>query len=699
MFIHIRAVAIQLIAAFILCSPLAQASAQGQNQEIGASIATPSTSTVVYDSNYFAPLGPVTLEDMIRNIPGGISLLTSLRRNNGDRGFGSDGPPLLIDGRRMSGKSNDILTRLARIPADQVERIELIRGNAEGLDIRSEGVIYNVILRQSADRTASNFVDMRLNYARGAPLGPQVLLSHSGRSGGLEYGASYQFENDPRVNLIREDVLSADRTPLQFRDLTRKNIEKTHTLTGNVGYEFARGPKVRLNGLYTENERNDDRNEDQYLVGNGGALTFFALEQARFRFADQEWEVGGDVETGIGLFGELKALFVITRRTNDDDLTQDLLEGGASNNLFSQIADFDEGETIFRASISTPIGDRHSLEYGGESAFNTLDTTFSFDDGPFENAVVEEDRYEAFVTHNYKVTNKINLQTGVTGEFSTIFQNRDGASNSRNFRFWKPRVELRYDMTSTDQLRLFAERTVSQLDLNDFVASRNINDELINFGNPNLSPEATWRYSIGYEKRFRDDAGSLQVEVFYEDISDHIDKILIGAASSGVGNIGDARSFGVETEFNTRFGFLGMPNAVLTLQYDYENTRTTDPFTGEARLISGRTPHFWNLDFRHDVGGTNFTYGFNGHRRTITRRQDVSLREVQRFKRHVEAYAEYNLTPKMKLRFTAHRFLGDARTADKIFFVGNITDGVVDRIDFQTNTVKTEYDLRFQATF
>lgn len=677
----------------------ATGSAIAQSPEAGAPVAEqPATSTVVYDQAYFLPLAAVTLEDMIRDIPGGIGLLNSLGRG-GDRGFGSDGPPLLIDGRRMTGKSNDIRTRLARIPADQVERIELIRGNAEGLDIRSEGVIYNVILRAGAYRTASTFLDVSVNYARGAPVGPQMLISHNGRRGRLEYGASYELTNDPRVNLVREDVLSPDRTPLQFRDLIRTDIEKAHTVTGNLGYELQNGVKLRLNGLYTDSVETDDRTEDQFLIGADGARTFFAVEEARFRFAEREWELGGDVEADIGFLGNLKALFVLTRQTSDDNLTQDLTENGVRERIFSQVADVDEGESIFRASLTTPLSQRHSLEYGGEGAFNTLDTFFAFDDGPLEHAIVEEDRYEAFLTHNFKISDALNLQSGVTGEFSTIFQDRDGESNSRSFNFLKPRIELRYDISAADQLRLLAERTVDQLDLNDFVASRNIEDDLINFGNPNLSPESMWRYSLGYEKRFAQDAGAAQVEFFYEDISDHIDKILIGDNSSGVGNIGSARRYGVETELNTRFGFLGLPGAVLTVRYEYENTRATDPFTGEVRLIRRSSPHFFDVDFRHDIGGSRFTYGFNGHRRTIIRRQDISLREVVRFKRHVEAYGEYNLTPKMKIRFTAHRFLGDARTFEKTFFVGNIADGVVERIDFQDNSIRTEYQLRFQGTW
>ncbi len=667
--------------------------------EVGAQESNQAQSTIIYDAAYFAPYAPVTLEDMIRNIPGGASLLSSLRSGGNDRGFGSSGAPLLINGRRMSGKSNDIATQLARIQASQVERIELIRGNAEGLDIRSEGILYNVILKESAENTSSNFISARLNYSQSAPLGPQTLLSHTGRRNGVDYGISYEYENKPRVSLIREDVLNPMRVPLEFRDLTRTRIDKTHTVTGNLGYGFQNGIQVRLNGLYEEEQETDERHEDQFLVDAGGARTFSAVEEAFFRFKESQWEIGGDLEAGVGFLGDLKALFVLTRTSNDDDLTQDLIAGGVTSPLFSQIADFDEGETIFRATLTTRLARRHTLEYGGEAALNTLDTVFSFDGGPFESAVVEEDRYEVFATHNFAISDRLSFQSGVTGEFSTISQNRDGVSNARSFQFMKPRFELRFDVTASDQLRLLAERTVSQLNLNDFVASRNTDDDLINFGNPDLSPESTWRYSLGYEKRFANDAGSFQIEGYYESIADHIDKILIGAASSGVGNIGDARRYGIETELNTRFGFIGAPNAVLTLEYEFQNTRVTDPFTGEARQIKRSSPHFWNFDFRHDIGNSKFTYGLSGHRRTITRRQDVSLREVTRYKRHVEAYGEYNLTKNTKLRFTAHRFLGDARNLDKTFYVGNIADDIIDRIDFQASSIKTQYDLRFQGTF
>ena len=655
-------------------------------------------STIIYDSIYFGQFNPVSLEDMIRNIPGGVSLLDDLRRQGDNRGFGSSDVPILIDGRRMSGKANDMTTTLARIQASQVERVELIRGNAKGLDIRNEGILYNVVLRAGAENSSSSFLDLGLNYVDETALMPEVLLSHNGRRGMLEYGISYQYDTTPYVTKVDEDVLAPDRTPRQFRALVAKERDIKQIITGNISYKFANGIPVRLNVLYSDSVARDKRLEDQFLIGSGGARTLFAVEDGKFRFANQEFEVGGDVEFDVGRIGRLKTLFVLNRTDNQDGISQDLIANGMTNRFFSNTADFEEGETILRSAMTSNFG-RHTLEYGAEGAFNTLDKTFSFNNDPLENAIVEEDRYEVFVTHSISLTEKINLQSALTGEFSTIFQNREGVTNSRSFEFLKPRIELRYDLTQADQFRLLVERTVSQLDLNDFVASRNIEDDTINFGNPNLEPESTWSFSIGYEKRFADDGGSLKMELFYNSISNHIDKILIGAASSGVGNIGTAQRWGFETDISMRFGFIGLPTAVLTITYEYQDTETTDPFTGERRQILNETPHFVNIDFRHDVENSNFAYGFSSHRRSGRQRQDVSLREVTDFQPHVFAFIEYNFRTNMKARFDASHLNNDERSFDKTFFDGNIAGNIVDRIDFQRYKANSDFLLSLQATF
>ena len=657
-------------------------------------------STFIYDANYFEQFNAVTLEDMIRNIPGGSSALRGGGGNNNNRGFGSNDVQILIDGRRMSGKANNMTTNLARIQAAQVERIELIRGNAEGLDIRNEGIIYNVILREGGDDSSTRFVEVGVTGIPEMGLEPSVLVSYNANRGALTSGLSYQYETRPRFEETDENVLEPDRTPREFRALTTERVRANHILTGTLGYEFQGGTTLHLNALYSDNEHTQDRLEDQYLVGPGSTLIPSAIEAGDIRFENTNFEIGGDLEFDVGSVGRLKTLFVLNRTENDDAIIQDEIANGVTTRLFSSIADYDEGETILRSSMTSNFG-RHTWEYGAEGAFNTLDKSFAFNGDPLENAIVEEDRYDIFVTYSTPLSEKLSLQAALTEELSTIYQNRDGLTNERDFQFLKPRLELRYDQTPSDQFRLLGERTVSQLNLNDFVASRNVSDDTINFGNPNLEPESTWTYSLGYERRFADDGGSLELEVVYEDISDHIDKILIGTDDSGIGNIGTAERLIVNVDFTTRFGFIGAPSAVLTLSYTYDDNEVADPFTGEKRRLKNSTPHYFRVNYRHDVENTNFAYGIVSHRRTYRERQDVTLYELSKLEAHLNyVFAEYNFTENVKMRFqAAHNLNRDARTFDRTIYDGNIANDVVKRIEHQYFIVVPDYVLSLQATF
>ena len=657
-------------------------------------------STVIYDAAYFAQFNPVTLEDMIRNIPGGTAVLRSGGGNNNERGFGANDVQILINGRRMSGKANNMITNLTRVQAAQVERIELIRGNAEGMDIRNEGIIYNVILREGGEEPATKFIEVGATAIHDMDVEPAVLVSWNDNRGVLTSSLSYQYQTRPRLEKTDETILEPDFTPREFRSQANKRIRANHIFTGTFGYDFQGGTALRLNALYSDNSHTQDRFEDQYLFGPGGSLIPSAIEVSDIRFENQKYEIGGDLAFDIGSIGRLKTLFVLTRTDNDDSIIQDEIANDVTTRLFSSIADYDEGETILRSTMTSNFG-RHTWEYGAEGAFNTLDRTYAFNDDPLENAIVEEDRYDIFVTYSTPLSDILSLQAALTQELSTIYQNREGETNERDFQYLKPRLELRYDQTASDQFRLLVERTVSQLNLNDFVASRNLDDDTINFGNPNLRPESTWTYSLGYERRFADDGGSLNLEVRYQDISDHIDKILIDTEDSGIGNIGSAKRFNFNLDLTTRFGFIGAPNAVLTFSYTYDDNEVTDPFTGEKRRIKNSTPHYFRLNYRHDLETTNFAYGLVMHRRTYRERYDVSLYEKTTLQAHLDyVFVEYGFTDNVKMRFqAAHNLNRDGRTFERTIYDGNIADGNVDRIEHRYWIVVPDYVLSLQATF
>ncbi|MEE8426103.1 MAG: Plug domain-containing protein, partial [Woeseiaceae bacterium] len=122
-------------------------------QESGESVAgapevESSRDVVAYDAEFFALYHPVTALEMVRRLPG-----FQLDDGEDKRGFGAASGNVLINDRYPSAKQDTASRILERIPASQVERIDLIRGRVRGIDLRSQSSVISVILREDISAT------------------------------------------------------------------------------------------------------------------------------------------------------------------------------------------------------------------------------------------------------------------------------------------------------------------------------------------------------------------------------------------------------------------------------------------------------------------------------------------------------------------------------------------------------------------
>ena len=88
---------------------------------------------------------PNTAYDMIGRLPG-----FTFDDGNTARGFAGTAGNVLIDGQRPTSKSDDLQSILQRIPASDVDHIEVIRGGAPGIDMQGQTVIANVIRKKGS---------------------------------------------------------------------------------------------------------------------------------------------------------------------------------------------------------------------------------------------------------------------------------------------------------------------------------------------------------------------------------------------------------------------------------------------------------------------------------------------------------------------------------------------------------------------
>jgi outer membrane cobalamin receptor len=133
---------------FASMSPLASAQDQPTTDE---------NSTVTYPASFFEQYQPYSVNDMLIRIPG-INLALGgggLGNSGGNRrGLGAGGDQVLINGRRIAGKGNEGNQQLTRIPASEVEYIEIIRGTSGDLDVRGGTQVVNVVLKEAESNTS-----------------------------------------------------------------------------------------------------------------------------------------------------------------------------------------------------------------------------------------------------------------------------------------------------------------------------------------------------------------------------------------------------------------------------------------------------------------------------------------------------------------------------------------------------------------
>lgn len=322
----------------------------------------------VYEPSYFARFAPKTAVDMVRNIPG----FNISDNDSEERGFGQAKQNVLINGRRVSGKSNDAETALSRITADSVVRIEMVDGatlNIPGLS----GQVANVIAKVNAFSGAwSVEPQFREN------LQPSYLRGSVSANGKTEDGWSWSAELEAEEIHNGHDgpgfITSGSGALLDVRRESFKGEGMEPELAATLTYEAKDGAIANMN-LALRNLDFEGR-EDSWRNPVGGSPYYRYVGVGE---DETGGELGADYEFDFGP-GRLK-LIALHRYEEGDDLTT--VESYDSAGAYVPgsgervLEHEEEGESIVRAEYGFGAfgGDLH---FAAEGAFNYLDLTTGY---------------------------------------------------------------------------------------------------------------------------------------------------------------------------------------------------------------------------------------------------------------------------------------------------------------------------------
>ncbi|HEX8644988.1 MAG TPA: TonB-dependent receptor plug domain-containing protein [Allosphingosinicella sp.] len=571
-----------------------------------AAVAVPArTGPRTFTPEDFARFAPRTALDMIRQVPG-----FTIRDAPQERGIGQATANVLMNGRRIGGKSDDVATQLGRIPAGNVVRIEIVDGAT--LDVPGlSGEVANVITR--ATRTNGQFSwrpEFRARHT--APIFTRFDSSLSGQTGPFEWTLGLENQAGEGGAGGPTQIFDADRNIIELRE--DEWTSRTEQPRGSVRLVYD-GPGTSI-GNFNASYRRFWHDFDEI----GLRTTTGAPERERTVVQDvhgYQYEVGGDFEFALA-GGRLKLIGL--NRFEFEPVDQTVVTAFADGRPSTGSRFFreaDELERIARGEFRWRGGGA-DWQISAEAAFNRLDVESQiftlqpdgeFREDPFPGGTgsVAEDRYELMASYGRPLADNLTLQLSAGGEYSQLRQIGAGGLTRT---FWRPKGTLslnwRPDERTTLSLRLL--RRVGQLNFLDFLATVNLGDDRENAGNPDLVPPQSWDLDVeGIRTLGR--YGTTRLRLYGRWYQDIVDTVPIGATGESPGNIDRAVAYGFE--WNTTFNFdpMGWRGARLDARVQLQRSRVEDPLTGEDRSISNFLLRLVEMSLRHDVPDTDWAWG------------------------------------------------------------------------------------------
>ncbi|MBO9622976.1 MAG: TonB-dependent receptor [Sphingomonas sp.] len=669
-----------------------------------------------YDLEYFQKFEPVSVGEMLKRVPGATFTSDVLEYDQVQfRGLPGGFTNVLINGRRAPGGEADGSFFVDRLPAELVERIEIVR--APRPDQPSDGIAgtLNVVTKEAASFEGGFLKAGALLNTRDGVFRPSAAAAYAGKIGdrtdywmALNYQqrrnpkqkVSYRFDDTPVTDderFPRDAATSNYVTDPEFNNFeAQSDIRDGTDLSGSaeITTEIGDGGRLRLNGFFVDTDRDED---EQSVTLDGADLDFDGVEIQQERISQQTYAITSDARIPLGGFELGLASGWNQYRENTNTTT---FEGDNEDDLTD--VELDEEESLhikddeFSATVFGQVGgDALKLKFGSDFLFKTRN---GLNDGDFvtDTFRIRENRYSPYFRLTYEA-GPLTIDGGARYEIVDRKVTATTESGSYDDKLLNPSLSIRWAPTADGQFRASVARTVRRPDydlLSPVEYDETPEDDDTTTGNPNLRNQRAWGVDVGYEHRIGH-SGIAGVNFFYRDITDLIE--LVPFADNGAGqdfrpqNVGDGRTWGVEFDLSAPLTFLGLPDTGIFANYTYLDSETADPFTGEKRRFNNQPHHVYNLGFIHNVRPADLSFGATISGRSGAREFNYDEEVYLRYDPDLEAFIEKRFGKNFVFRISAQNLLDRVKYEDFRKYDGG--DSIESFLEARANGDLDEYEI------
>lgn len=624
-----------------------------------------------YDVDYFQRFEPLTAGDALKRVPS-VTFLSDVLESDGARMRGLDSAytQILINGERVPGAGTDRSFFVDRIPAELIERVEILRSPSANRSGDAVAGSINIVLR---DALALNGGYVRAGAIRlddgnfkgtfggvwGGEVGPGRLL----------VGASVQGRRNPKQKTSwRYDAPGEDLNDIEVQSDVRNGVD--YSANASYDVEFA-GGSLNLNGVFVRTDRTQFETSTEYEEGIQDNAHLMTKNVNPLDILTDNYSVGGRFKREM-LGGE--TTFKLGYAAIDDDQYEyeDETTYDDDNRPFPDDDVFESTRTLSRikdSELSAALQHRLSLgaaklEFGVQYVGKKRDTDISETEveidipnppaarptipgayDPYEPVDgglnrIKETRVDPYVMLSGE-TGRLKWEGGLRYEMTktTITDETVRAADRQSKNDYKqllPSVSARFALTPADRITASVARTIRRPNF-DFISPALLEGEYGDndlLGNPDLKPETAWGGDLGFEHRLGG-RGVFGVNAFYRKISNlqelantgdysdeaegnYEDAIDDGATPAEAAeeltsfiltprNIGSGKVWGIEFDLSTPLDFVGLPDTGVFFNYSWLDSKVNDPFG--SRRFNSQADFVFNVGFIQDLPTWGMAFG------------------------------------------------------------------------------------------
>jgi outer membrane receptor protein involved in Fe transport len=687
-----------------------------------------------YDLAYFQRFEPLTVGDMLKRVPS-VTFVSDVLEYDGVRlrGLDSGYTQILINGKRVPGAGLDRAFFVDRIPAEIVERIEIVRSASADRSGDAVAGALNIVLRDgySIDggylrAGATRFNDDEFEPSLGAFWGGEAL------GGNLLVGANMQGRRNPKDKFSqRFDAPGGtlDNTEVQ----TDVRYGKDYAFNADYRVGVGETGELHLSGMFVRTDRIQDEDSIEYRSGIANTANLLTINDNDLDIqtdnytlgAGLKWAMaGGETEVRLDRAGitdsqfEFENEFEYLRDTNPfpeaDRFTRDvadlLIEDTDTTGEITHERDADFGKLKF--GLQATLKDRETRIFEATRYRVTIPNAPGISPpipGPTQPLApiagglntIEETRIEPFVKFS-GAADAMEWEAGLRYELTDteILDRTVAPADARtdtDYGFLLPSAHLRWNLDDANRLTASVARTVRRPDFNAISpalleAEAGDNDVV---GNPLLDPESAWGLDVGFERRLGE-RGIVGVNLFYRDITDLVELANTGLPGSEDDpsnrawifqprNTGDGQVWGAEFDLSTPLSLIGLDNTGVFVNYSWLDSEIEDGFG--TRRFNNQSNYVYNVGFIQELPSLEASFGVTFRKQGDAYTRVVGEEVVTSYDGDLEAFIEKRFGKSWAVRLTGINLLDQSK--DEVFDKFNTVQEQINR-DYDEYELETE---------